>query len=80
MHSIFIEKYFLIFFEEEQSVSVAKERILVVNDSKPEVGTKVLVKYGKKTCPACHQSKRYCWAYYLIFFIRIIKFCVMTDI
>ena len=57
MHSIFIEKYFLIFFEEEQSVSVAKERILVVNDSKPEVGTKVLVKYGEKNLP-CLSSKQ----------------------
>ena len=47
MHSIFAEKYFLIFFEEEQPVSVAEENMLVVTDGKPEVGTKVLVKYGK---------------------------------
>ena len=50
MHSIFTEKYFLIFFEEEQSVSVAEENMLVVDDGKPEIGTKVLVKYGKKSC------------------------------
>ena len=57
MHFIFAEKYFLIFFEEEQPVSVAEENMLVVADGKPEVGTKVLVKYGKKSYPAVIKAK-----------------------
>ena len=57
MHSIFTKKYFLIFFEEEQSVSVAEENMLVVDNGKNEIGTKVLVKYGKKSYPAVIKAK-----------------------
>ena len=49
--------------------------MLVVNDDKPEVGTKVLVKYGKKKVALPSSKQKVLQG---LIFIRIIKFSVMT--